>query len=150
MNHRPLHPCFNMRGRGSPAGFALVPALFLIVVLAVLGAVAIRVGNGEQQTVTMALQQARALAAARTGIEWGAYNALVSAGHSCAPSTTLTLTEAALNGFTVVVTCSATSFTSDSLTRNAYVLVANSSSGTYGQPGYVHRVVSATFTDASG
>jgi len=129
-------------------GFALVPALFLIVVLAALGAVAIRVGSGEQQTVTMALQQVRALAAARAGIEWGAYNALVT--HSCAASTTLNLSEAALAGFTVTVTCSATMFTVNSANRYAYVLVANSSSGTYGQPGYVHRVVSSTFTDATG
>jgi len=129
-------------------GFALVPALFLIVVLAALGAVAIRVGNGEQQTVTMALQQSRALAAARAGIEWGAYNALVN--HTCAASTTLNLSEAALSGFTVAVTCTATSYSSNAVTRNAWVVVANSSSGTYGQPGYVHRVLSSTFTDATG
>ena len=129
-------------------GFALVPALFLIVVLAALGAAAIRIGNGEQQTVTMALQQVRALAAARAGIEWGAYNALVN--HNCAPSTTLNLSEAALTGFTVAVTCAATSYTSNSVTRYAWVLVSNSSSGTYGQPSYVHRVLSSTFTDATG
>ena len=129
-------------------GFALVPALFLIVVLAALGAVAIRVGNGEQQTVTMALQQSRAVAAARAGIEWGAYNALVN--HTCAASTTLNLSEAALSGFSVAVTCTATSYTSNSVTRYAWVVVANSSSGTYGQPGYVHRVLSSTFTDATG
>ncbi len=132
----------------SARGFALVPALFLIVVLAALGAAAIRIGNGEQQTVTMALQQVRALAAARAGIEWGAYNALVN--HNCAASTTLNLSEAALAGFAVAVTCTATSYTSNSVTRYAWVLVANASSGTYGQPGYVHRVVSSTFTDATG
>ncbi len=129
-------------------GFALVPALFLIVVLAALGAVAIRVGNGEQQTVTMALQQSRALAAARAGIEWGAYNALVN--HNCAASTTLNLNESALNGFTVAVSCTATSYVINSITLHSWVLVANSSSGTYGQPGYVHRVLSSTFTDATG
>jgi MSHA biogenesis protein MshP len=132
----------------SGRGFALVPALFLIVVLSLLGAAAIRIGNGEQQTVTMALQQVRALAAARAGIEWGAYTALV--GHSCTASTTLNLSEAALAGFTVVVTCNSTAYTVGVTTRYAYALVANSSAGTYGQPGYVHRVVSSTFTDATG
>lgn len=129
-------------------GFALVPALFLVVVLAALGAAAIRIGNGEQQTVTMAMQQVRALAAARAGIEWGAYGALVN--HSCAASTTLNLSEAALAGFTVVVTCSSAIDASGPVPKNSYALVANSSSGTYGQPGYVHRVVSSTFTDATG
>ena len=47
------------------AGFALIPALFLIVVLGALALVAIRVGTGQQQTVIMALQETRALAAAR-------------------------------------------------------------------------------------
>ena len=40
------------------SGFALIPALFLIVVLGALAAVAIRVGSGQQQAVTMSLQQA--------------------------------------------------------------------------------------------
>jgi MSHA biogenesis protein MshP len=129
-------------------GFALVPALFLIVVLAALGAVAIRVGNGEQQTVTMALQQARALAAARAGIEWGAYNALLN--HSCAASTTLNLSEGALTGFAVSVSCASSADTSGATPKNVYVLTAHSASGTYGQPAYVHRAVSSTFTDATG
>jgi MSHA biogenesis protein MshP len=131
----------------SPRGFALVPALFLIVVLAALGAVAIRVGDGEQQTVTMALQQVRALAAARAGVEWGAYSALIN--HSCAASTTLNLSDGALSGFTVVVNCSAATDATVTPSKSSYVLIANSSSGTYGQPGYVHRVVSSTFTDAT-
>lgn len=127
-------------------GFALVPALFLIVVLAALGAAAIRIGNGEQQTVTMALQQVRALAAARAGIEWGAYRAL---NGSCVASTTLNLSEAALNGFAVTVSCASTAFANGAATSHSYLINASASSGTYGQPGYVRRVVSATFTDAS-
>jgi MSHA biogenesis protein MshP len=128
------------------AGFALVPALFLLVVLGALGLVAVRVGMGQQQAVTMGLVQARALAAANSGIEWGAYSA--SKG-GCASSTTLTLTEGALNGFSVVVTCTATSFTNGSGTSKSYVIQAAASAGLYGQPGYVRRVVSATFTNAS-
>jgi MSHA biogenesis protein MshP len=126
-------------------GFALIPALFLIVVLGALGAVAIRVGSGQQQTVIMALQEARALAAAQAGIEWGAYQ---SVGGSCAASTTLSLTEAALNGFTVVVTCAATTFTNGTAISTSYVLKSTATTGTYGQPGYVHRVVSGTYTNA--
>ena len=129
-------------------GFALVPALFLLVVLGALGLVAIRVGIGQQQAVTMNLMQARALAAANAGVEWGAYNALLpSPSGSCAASTSLTLTEAALNGFSVVVGCAATSIANS--TNHAYVINATALSGTYGQPGYVRRVVSATFTDAT-
>jgi MSHA biogenesis protein MshP len=128
------------------AGFALVPALFLMVVLATLAVVAVRIGTGQQQTVTMNLLEGRALAAARAGIEWGAYRAL---NGSCAASTALSLTEAALNGFAVVVSCAATTFTNGTGTSSAFVIGATATTGTYGQPGYVRRVVSATFTNAS-
>jgi MSHA biogenesis protein MshP len=126
-------------------GFALIPALFLIVVLGALAVVAIRVGTGQQQAVTMALEEARALAAAQAGIEWGAYQ--VQSG-GCAASTTLNLTEAALNGFTVIVTCTATQFANGTATSSSYVLKSSATTGTYGQPGYVHRAVSGTYTNA--
>lgn len=132
-------------GGAGTGGFALVPALFLVVVLGLLAVVAVRVGNGQQQAVTMGLQQARALAAARAGIEMGAYQALHG---SCAPTTALALTEAALNGFAVTVTCAATAFTA-SPSQHAYVISSTATAGTYGQPSYVRRVVSATFTDAT-
>ena len=128
-------------------GFALIPALFLVIVLGALALVAIRVGTGQQHTVTMSLVQARALAAARAGIEWGAYRALPPS-NSCVASTTLNLSEAALNGYTVVVSCSSTAFAEGANTSHAYSISASATSGTYGQPGYVRRVVSSTFTDA--
>ncbi len=130
----------------SGRGFALVPALFLLVVLGALALVAVRVGTGQQHAVTMDLLQSRALAAAGAGIEWGAYRAL---NGSCAASTTLNLTEASLNGYSVVVTCVGTAFANGAATNNSYVIKAAASFGTYGQPSYVHRVVSATFTDAT-
>jgi MSHA biogenesis protein MshP len=130
----------------SARGFALVPALFLLVVLGTLAIVAVRVGTGQQHAVTIDLLQARALAAANAGIEWGAYRAL---NGSCAATTTLNLTEASLNGFSVVVTCTDTVFTNGTANNNSYVINATATYGTYGQPSYVRRVVSATFTDAT-
>jgi MSHA biogenesis protein MshP len=126
-------------------GFALVPALFLIVIIGLLAAVGLRLALGQEQTVTMALQQARALAAARAGIDWGAYSAL---NGTCA-GTTLNLTEASLAGFTVAVTCSATPYTDGSTTYQSYSIGASASYGTYGKPDYVQRVVHATFTNAT-
>ena len=132
--------------RSLQQGFALIPALFLIVVLGALALVAIRVGSGQQQTVIMSLQETRALAAAQAGIEWGAYQ---SESGGCAASTTLNLTEAALNGFTVIVSFAATTFVNGAATSPSYVLKSTATSGAYGQPGYVHRVVSGTFTNAT-
>jgi MSHA biogenesis protein MshP len=140
----------------SPAarGFALVSALFLIVIVSLLAAVALRLSMGQQQTVTMALQQARALSAARSGIQWAAYNALKPVGASCAGAT-LNMTEAALAGFTVAVTCTATPFTDGginpstgvSTTYQSYLIGATATRGTFGTAEFVQRVVRATFTN---
>ena len=138
---------FKPMGRSASSGFALVPALFLIVVLAGLAVVAVRLGSAQQQTVTMALLQARTLSAARAGVEWGAYQAI--SGASCVASTTLNLTEATLNGYAVTVTCTSTSFTSGTGTAHSYVITSTAITGSYGQPGYVRRVMGATLTDAT-
>jgi MSHA biogenesis protein MshP len=130
-------------------GFALIPALFLIVVLGALALVAIRVGSGQQQAVIMALEEARALAAAQAGMEWGAYQALNPLNGSCVASTTLNLTEASLNGFAVVVTCAATNFANGAAISVSFVLTSTATTGTYGQPGYLHRVISGTYTSAT-
>ena len=136
-----------IRGRG----FALIPALFLIVVLGALAVVAVRVGTGQQQAVTMSLEEARALAAAQAGIEWGAYQSVgvTPQPGNCAASTALGLTEASLNGFTVIVTCSVTPYSNGAAIGYSYVLKSTASVGTYGQPGYVRRVVSGTYTNAT-
>lgn len=136
--------CATARNEG---GFALVPALFLVVVLSALAVVAVRIGNGQQHAVTMGLQQARALAAARTGIEWGAYQALHG---SCVSSTTLNLTESAASGFAVVISCASTAFSDGTATRTSYVIRSTATAGIYGQPSFVRRILSSTFTDAAG
>lgn len=128
-----------------PQGFSLVAALFLIVVVAALGAFAVRIGAGQQQAVNLELLGARALAAANSGIEFGAFRALPPTS-SCV-SATLNLTEAGANGFTVDVTCSVTAHTEALTPVNVYRIDATAYAGTYGMPDYVSRHVYATFTN---
>jgi MSHA biogenesis protein MshP len=127
--------------RGS--GFALVPALFLIVVVGLLAVVAVRVTTAQQETVTLGLQQARALAAARAGIDWAAFNAL---NGSCAGGT-LTLPGASLAGYTVVVTCVSTAFTDGGGSFQSYSIGSTATFGNYGTADFSRRVVRATFTN---
>lgn len=127
-------------------GFSLVPALFLLVVLAALGAVAVRLSAIEHQTFVLALQSSRAYAAAQAGIEWSSYQALVNG--SCGNSS-VALTEGGLSGFTVDTTCSSSTHSEGSVTTSVYVLEAFAYSGVYGAPDYVSRRVRATVTDAS-
>lgn len=135
-----------MRSLIKNRGFSLVPALFLLVVLAVLGAVAVRVNMIEQQTVVLTMQSSRAYAAARTGIEHAAY--LATQNGTCS-SQSLSLSEGGLAGFQVQTSCAASSHTEGALTLNVYRLEAFASAGAYGTPDYVSRRVRATVTDAS-
>ena len=127
-------------------GFSLVPALFLLVVLAALGIVAVRLSAVQQQTVVLAMQSARAYAAARSGVDWSAYQALVNG--SCA-SSTLSLTEAGLDGFSVDTTCSSTTHVEGPNTVTVFVIDAFAWSGNYGMPDYVSRRIRSTVTDAT-
>ena len=128
---------------GRQRGIVLVAALFMIIVLAGLGLFAIRLGASQQQTVNLTLLGVRAQAAADSGVELGAYRALDAAG--CVPllpattTVSVTLTEAALNGFTVTVVCRHSNQTVGALTYDVYRLDAFAQSGTYGTPAYVAR-----------
>ncbi len=130
---------------GEQRGFALVAAIFLMVVLSSLGLYIVRISAMEHQTVNVALLGARAFQAARAGIEWGVFQALDSG--SCT-TTTLNLTEGGLNGFDVDVTCSSSSHTETGNTYNIFVLDVEARAGAYGMPDYVSRRIQATLTDA--
>jgi MSHA biogenesis protein MshP len=135
------------RARTAHAGFSLVSALFLLVVLAGLGVFAVRMSTLQQQTVTADLRGVQALHAARTGVEWGVYRALVAS--SCAASTTLALTEGAASDFRVTVQCTQRTYTEGTSTVNVYVFDARAEGGAYGGPDYVSRRVQSKVTDAS-
>lgn len=126
-------------------GISLVPALFLLIVLAGLGAVAVRITAVQQQTVVLAMQSARAYSAARAGVEWSAYEALVNG--NCGTGT-LNLAEAGLQGFTVDTSCSSTTHSEGPDTVTVYAIEAFGVAGAYGTPDYVSRRVQSTITDA--
>lgn len=128
------------------AGFSLVPALFLLVVLAALGLVAVRLAGIQHQTVVLAMQSGRAYAAARSGVDWSAYQALVNG--SCADAT-LNLSEAGLVGFSVDTRCSSTTHSEGPSTVRVFVIDAFAWSGSYGSPDYVSRRIRSTVTDAT-
>lgn len=126
-------------------GFALVVAIFLLVVLASLGVYIVKISGVQHQTVNIALLGARAFEAARTGIEWGAFQALDSG--ACTTST-LNLTEGGLDGFDVDVTCTTSSHTELGNAYNLYLIEVEARAGAYGTPDYVSRRMQATVTDA--
>jgi MSHA biogenesis protein MshP len=136
------------------AGFSLIAAIFLIVVLAALGAFAVQVAMTQYQGSTQELFEARGQAAAEAGIEYGA-NLTLQAPAICAStpsSNTFTLTQGALKGFVVTVTCTPTQHqiyspsTSTWQSYTVFALAATATYGTYGESGYVARSVTRNVT----
>ncbi len=87
-------------------GFAIVSAIFILVVLAALGAFIVSVSSSQQIGSALDVQGVRAYQAARAGIEWGLYQQLQAS--SCVGTTSFSPTAGTLSAFTVTVTCSAT------------------------------------------
>ncbi len=95
-----------MRPGSRERGMSLVVAIFLITVIASLAAFAVNVGTATRESENLQLQADRAMAAARAGVEWGAYRALVQTNCPGAGNPTVfNLNQAALRGFRVTVTC---------------------------------------------
>lgn len=132
--------------RGAQRGMSLVVALFLVVIVALLAAFAVGIGGAQRSVGDLQLASSRALQAANAGTEWAATHALVS--NSCVPSSTLNLTQGALNGFTVTVTCSATPHVEGLNAYNLYDVTSFAQYGRFGAAGYVSRAVTARFTNA--
>ncbi len=94
-------------------GAALVGAIFLLVVLAAVGAYMLTLSGVEQSTTNRALLAARAHYAARAGIEWGIHRARNASSTMCPLSpavstTSFALTDTGFDGFSIAVGCTHT------------------------------------------
>ena len=132
--------------RHSQRGFSLVPAIFLVVVLAALAVFAVRVNTLQGQGVTEALRAAQAFQAARSGAEYAAYRALN--GGVCSPAT-LNLVEGGAVGFTVTIACSVSTHVEGTTTIHVWVFDVRAEAGAFGGPDYVSRRLQSKLTDAS-
>jgi len=146
-------------------GFTMPTAIFLVVILAMLGVFIISVTGLQQSSQVLDVQGVRAYQAARAGIEWGAYQVLdphstlpANTLPTCpAPSTNLTGLAGSLSIFTVTVQCSATlnaPTTEGNRNVGAYRIIANAcnqpSGGSCPNPapasGYIERQLEAVLS----
>jgi MSHA biogenesis protein MshP len=142
-------------------GLTLVSALFILVVLAALGAALAKISQRQHLGSAAEIDAARAVQGARAGIEWGAFQVLRNpAPPAAAPGcfgTTSFQPPGTLAGFTVTVNCARTpgagTLADGSTALVFYQLVANAcnapSSGACpasGTPGttYVERQLTST------
>ena len=73
------------RAPRTESGFVLPTAIFLLVILAALGGYMVSLSRTSHLSSALDIQGARAYQAARAGIEWAAWQAVMSAGRSRAP-----------------------------------------------------------------
>ncbi len=123
-------------------GFSLIVAIFLLVVVAALVVYVANIRVVQQTTLLYGVQGARAMQAARSGIEWGIFESIVSG--SCAASSSFTLPDAELDDFNVEVQCASSVHTEGTTPVTIYRLTAIASAGVYGSLDFVQRRIQAT------
>ena len=136
-------------GRRVQKGFSLITAIFLLVVLAALGAAMVTFFTAQQQSSALDVLGTRAYHASRTGIEWGTYQILRNNGGCAAASQTLPAGTLAgtLSVFNIQVACNAivqSEVTATNGNVTVFTITATASRGTAGQADYVERQISAT------
>jgi len=124
-------------------------AIFLIVVLGGIAVFIGRVSTMQHQSSALDEEGAMAYQAARSGIEWGVYQAIVVS--SCVASTSFTLplivptTPVSTVNYTVTVTCTRTPATEGSTVINMYQITATAINASVGRF-FVERQLTATVT----
>ena len=131
--------------RRRDAGFALIAALALLVVLGTTGAAMLRMTSFQQAGSSRALLAERGAQAAASGLEWARHRAR-SLGTCPAATSTVPLTEGALSGFQVVVTCAETRHTEGGDDRLTVQLEARATAGVIGGSDFVYRERTETAT----
>lgn len=117
------------------AGFSLIGAIFILVIVSLLGQYLINITGVQRQTSLLALQIARAYQAANTGIEWGVAELLN--GSNCSGNTTLNQN---INNFSVTVSCQAIgNYSEGSDTVKIFRISSFSEYGSYGNNDYTSR-----------
>jgi MSHA biogenesis protein MshP len=134
-------------GQRGQAGFSLVSAIFLLVVLSLAAASMVSLVGTSRRTASFGLLGARAYQAARSGVEWAAAEALATPG-TC-PSGSFSLNEAALSGFDVTVSCALTQHEENATTTRVLVIESVARYGSFGDPDFVSRRVELTLTVGS-
>lgn len=126
------------------SGFAIVAAMFLLIIVGLLGKYLVNISGVHHKTSTLALQSARAYHAARSGIEWGIINSCNSGSYS-------------INNFEVTVT--ATSDTGNPYDENLVddsgdpveiticKIKSKAEYGRYGTADYVARTLEVTINE---
>ena len=130
-------------------GFTLISAVFIIVILASLGAYMVSISGTQTNVPVSAVQGARAYNAARSASEWAAYLILnaPNAATACANvnGQMLNLNTPGLVNFNVNVTCTRTNHTEGTIGNfDVMTILSTARFSSFGDPDYIERVLHTT------
>ncbi len=134
--------------RAAVTGFALVPAVFLITVIASLTVTMATLGMTQRATSTAALLGTRAFFAAQSGVEWATQRAVAAPGAlNCGGQGPVFAPQAAdLVDFVISVDCTATPVSEGAYSYTIYRLSVTAERGTHGTMDHVKRSLQAVVT----
>jgi len=146
--------------RKCSGGFSLISAIFLLVVVTLLGAYVATLSTNQHIAEALDVEGARAYQAARAGVDWGAWQILQApaggfrtscdgATYAAPFSQPLAGLAGTLSGFTVNVQCGSAATTEAGANVRVYRLTVTASKGTLGSLFYVERQLQATLERGS-
>ena len=140
--------------RKRTGGFSLISAIFLLVVVTLLGAYVVTLSTSQHTAEALDVEGARAYQAARAGVNWGTWELLQAPASTfrtaCDAATYATPTSqplaglaGTLSGFAVDVQCGSAITTEAGVNVRIYRLTVTASKGTLGSLFYVERKLQA-------
>lgn len=117
-------------------GFAIIAAIFLVVMLGTIALALFAISSATHQSAALQVREAKALNAARAGIQYAAFTEISSGvdGAACNSASTFSI-----NGYNISVTCSGSSHTVRGNEADIYVLESTATAGSWATLGYVRR-----------
>lgn len=125
--------------RSRCSGFAIVSAVFLVVIIGALGAYLTALSSTQRTTAGQTVSASRAYYGAKAGLDWAIQRAI--GANTCAASSSFALSGAGFEGITVVVSCVSTTY------PGVFYIVSQASYGTYGTADYAQRRVAASVSN---
>jgi MSHA biogenesis protein MshP len=133
-------------------GFLLPAAIFILVILAGLGAYALNITSVQQSTSLQDTQGTRAYQAARAGVEWAAYQVL-NPGNTALVNCPASPTVLNIDNFVVTVTCSRSADFNEQGSDHTiamYDITSTANFGTVGTLNFIERQIQLTVSKCLG
>lgn len=133
-------------------GFTIVSAIFILVVLTLIGTYIVSIGALTRDSGNLTSQGIKTYYAAKSGLEWAAFRVSSPVGgpYNCpAASSTFNVSIAGANVYSVTVTCIQNTFVESSVSYNVFLLSATATFGTLGGLDYASRTVTSKVVQPS-